>query len=95
MSRGYVTNAVNCYMKQYVVTEEKAFRELHKMVSDANKTINEEFLTTSGVPHFLRRAPIDLARMMTVAYNVNEGFTHPQVKLKEYMTSMFVDQIPL
>ncbi|KAG7621164.1 Terpenoid cyclases/protein prenyltransferase alpha-alpha toroid [Arabidopsis suecica] len=93
MSRGYVTNAVNCYMKQYGVTKEEAFRELRKMVADANKTLNEEFLTTTGVPHFLLKATIDLARMMTVAYNVNEGFTNPQGKIKEYMTSMFVDQI--
>jgi len=93
MSRGYVTNAVNCYMKQYGVTKEEAFRELRKMVADANKTLNEEFLTTTGVPHFLLKATIDLARMMTVAYNVNEGFTNPQGKIKEYMTSIFVDQI--
>ncbi|XP_010449212.1 PREDICTED: putative terpenoid synthase 7 [Camelina sativa] len=93
MSRGYVTNAVNCYMKQYAVTKEEAFRELHKMVANANKTLNEEFLTTTGVSHCLLKATIDLARMMTVAYNVNEGFTNPQGKIKEYMTSMFVDQI--
>ncbi|CAB79020.1 terpene cyclase like protein [Arabidopsis thaliana] len=93
MSRGYVTNAVNCYMKQYGVTKEEAFRELYKIVVAANKTLNEEFLSTTGVPHFLLKATIDLARMMTVAYNVNEGFTNPQGKIKEYMTSMFVDQI--
>ncbi|KAG7542142.1 Isoprenoid synthase domain superfamily [Arabidopsis thaliana x Arabidopsis arenosa] len=69
MSRGYVTNAINCYMKQYGVTKEEACRELHKMVADANKTLNEEFLTTTGVSHFLLKATIDLARMMTVAYN--------------------------
>lgn len=95
MSRGYVANAVNCYMKQYGVTEEEAFKELNKMVADANKTINEEFLTTTGVSHCVLRETIDFSRMITVAYNGYEGFTHPEGKTKEYMTSIFVDQISL
>ncbi|KFK24475.1 hypothetical protein AALP_AAs48788U000100, partial [Arabis alpina] len=46
MGRGYVPNAVNCYMKQYGVTKQEAVTELHKMVIDLDKAINEEFLTT-------------------------------------------------
>ncbi|KAF3597281.1 hypothetical protein DY000_02026953 [Brassica cretica] len=95
ISRGYVTNAVSCYMKQYGVSENEAFRELNKMVGEADKIINEEFLTITGVRHCVLKAVIDLARMIHVCYNGYEGYTDPQGKIKEYMTSMFVDQIRL
>ncbi|WZY85229.1 hypothetical protein YC2023_031613 [Brassica napus] len=95
ISRGYVTNAVSCYMKQYGVSQNEAFRELNKMVGEADKIINEEFLTKTGVRHCVLKAVIDLARMIHVCYNGYEGYTDPQGKIKEYMTSMFVDQIRL
>ncbi|XP_048633180.1 putative terpenoid synthase 7 isoform X3 [Brassica napus] len=69
ISRGYVTNAVSCYMKQYGVSENEAFRELNKMVGEAEKIINEEFLTKTGVRHCVLKAVIDLARMIHVCYN--------------------------
>ncbi|EOA18590.1 hypothetical protein CARUB_v10007162mg [Capsella rubella] len=93
MSRGYVANSVNCYMKQYGVTEEEAFKELRKMVANENKKINEEFLTTTCVSHSVLKECIDFSRMITVTYNGYEGFTHPEGKTKEYMTSIFIDQI--
>ncbi|CAH8390868.1 unnamed protein product [Eruca vesicaria subsp. sativa] len=95
ISRGYVTNAVSCYMKQYGVSEIEAFRELNKMVGEADKIINEEFLTITGVRHCVLKAAIDLARMIHVCYNGYEGYTDPQGKINEYMTSMFVNQIRL
>ncbi|CAL9226170.1 unnamed protein product [Arabidopsis halleri] len=95
MSRGYVVNAVNCYMKRYGVTEEEAFKELRKLVANTNKTINEEFLTTTCVSHYVLKEIMDFSRMITVTYNGYEGFTHPVGKIKEYMTSLFVDQICL
>ncbi|CAF2236488.1 unnamed protein product [Brassica rapa] len=95
MSRGNVTNAVTCYMKQYGVPVEEAIRELNKIVADADKTINEELLTTVDVERFVLKVAIDFARMITVTYNVDEGFTHPEGKIKDYMTSLFLDQIRL
>ncbi|CAH8326921.1 unnamed protein product [Eruca vesicaria subsp. sativa] len=72
-----------------------AIRELTKIVSEADKTINEEFLTTVDVGPRVLKATIDFARMITVTYNVDEGFTHPEGKSKEYMTSLFLNQIRL
>ncbi|KAG7658582.1 Isoprenoid synthase domain superfamily [Arabidopsis suecica] len=95
MSRGYVTNAVNCYMKQYGVTKQEAFGELNKIIVEADKILNEEFLTTVGVRHCVLKATFDLARMIFITYNGYEGFTYPQGKIKEYMTSLFVDRIGL
>ncbi|KAF8115069.1 hypothetical protein N665_0030s0110 [Sinapis alba] len=95
MRRGQITNAVNCYMKQYGVTKQDALRKLHKMVVDTGNIINEELLTTTGVSRLILRTVIGLAQSIAVCYNGYEGFTFPEGKMKEYMTSMFVDQIRL
>ncbi|KAL0799335.1 hypothetical protein Bca101_054510 [Brassica carinata] len=95
MSRGQITNAVNCYMKQYGVTKQNALRELHKMVADIDIIINEELLTTTGVSRLVLKTVMGLAQSITVCYNGYEGFTRPEGKIKEYMTSLFVDLIRL
>ncbi|KAH0850087.1 hypothetical protein HID58_095792 [Brassica napus] len=95
MSRGQITNAVNCYMKQYGVTKQDALRELHKMVADTDNITNEELLTTAGVSSLVLKTVMGLAQSITVCYNGCEGYTRPEGKIKEYMTSMYVDQIRL
>jgi hypothetical protein len=95
MRRGYVTNAVCCYMKQHGVSEKEALKKLDEMVTEADKIINEEFLTTVGLPRCVLKAVIGLSRMITLCYNGYEGYTNPEGKIKEYMMSMFVDQISL
>ncbi|KAH0894391.1 hypothetical protein HID58_056820 [Brassica napus] len=85
----YVTNAINCYMKQYGFPLKEAIRELNKIVADADKTLNEEFLKTVAV------GLMDFGRMIATTYNVDERFIHPEGKIKEYMTSMLLDQIRL
>ncbi|KFK26233.1 hypothetical protein AALP_AA8G220300 [Arabis alpina] len=61
MSRGYFSNALNCYMKQYRVSKQEAVRELHIMVEDADKAINEELLTTIGVSRLVLKAAMGIA----------------------------------
>ncbi|KAF3543545.1 hypothetical protein DY000_02009595 [Brassica cretica] len=95
MSRGQITNAVNCYMKQYGVTKQDALRELHKMVADTDNITNEELLTTAGVSSLVLKTVMGLAQSITVCYNGCQGYTQPEGKIKEYMTSMYVDQIRL
>lgn len=82
-------------MKQYGVTKQEAFRKLHVMVADADKTINEELLTITDVSRLVLKAAMGVSRMITICYNGYEGFTRPDGKIKEYMTSMFVNQIHL
>ncbi|XWS10463.1 hypothetical protein CRYUN_Cryun39dG0081900 [Craigia yunnanensis] len=52
LERGHVASAVECYMKQHGVSEEKACDELNKQVDNAWKDINEELVIrpTAGVP---------------------------------------------
>ncbi|KAF8115070.1 hypothetical protein N665_0030s0111 [Sinapis alba] len=87
MSRGQITNAVNYYMKQYGVTKQNALRELHKMVADTDNIINEELLTTTGVSRLVLKTAMGLAQSITICYYGYEGYTHPEGKIEEYMTS--------
>ncbi|VVB12220.1 unnamed protein product [Arabis nemorensis] len=95
MSRGYVTTGMNCYMKQYGVTKSEAFRELHKMRVDNETIVNEELLKTKNVPRRILKEAINCARMTRVAYAYGEGFTHPEGKIKDFISSLYLDQIRL
>jgi len=91
MRRGYVTNSINCYKKQYGVTEEEAFRKLHQMVADGDKMMNEEFLKPINVPHQVLKAVLDTLRAINICYDNEDGFTRLNGNLKNYITSMYVD----
>uniref|UniRef100_A0A1J3GR19 Terpenoid synthase 1 n=1 Tax=Noccaea caerulescens TaxID=107243 RepID=A0A1J3GR19_NOCCA len=96
MGRGYVTNAINYYMKQYKVTEEEAFVELQKMDMDLEKTVNEELLKRSKrVPREILKRAVDFVRMVDFTYRNGEEYTHPEGRFKELITSLFVDLIRL
>lgn len=90
-----MVNAVNCYMNQYGVTKQEAVKELHKMVTEADKALNEEILTTKCLSPCLLNAAMGLAKMIAICYNGYEGYTHPEEKIKKYMNLIFVDQIRL
>ncbi|CAE5959667.1 unnamed protein product [Arabidopsis arenosa] len=91
MRRGYVTNSINCYKKQYGVTEEEAFRKLHQIVADGDKMMNEEFLKPINVPHQVLKAVLDTLRAVNICYDNEYGFTRLNGNLKNYITSMYVD----
>ncbi|KAL0687817.1 hypothetical protein Bca4012_087494 [Brassica carinata] len=95
MSRGYVTNGINCYMKQYGVTKAEAYKELHKMRVHNDKIVNGELLTTKDVPRRVLKQAINCARMANVAYGYGEGLTHPEGKIKDYIVSLYLDLIRL
>ncbi|KAH0901711.1 hypothetical protein HID58_041214 [Brassica napus] len=95
MSRGYVPNGINCYMKQYGVTKAEAYKELHKMRVHNDKIVNGELLTTKDVPRRVLKQAINCARMANVAYGYGEGLTHPEGKIKDYIVSLYLDLIRL
>ncbi|OWM81226.1 hypothetical protein CDL15_Pgr007257 [Punica granatum] len=92
---GQVVSAVECYMKQYGVTEEEAKHELWKHVNDAWKDINEEALHQTVVSAPLLNMIIDIARMMGVWYEDIDIYTNSRTKMKDAITSLFIDPFPL
>lgn len=82
-------------MKQHGVTELEAEEQLLKQVDDAWKDINEELLRPHPVPEPLLTRVLNFTRVIDVMYEDNKDrYTHPDLKLKQMMTSVLVDPVP-
>ncbi|CAH8337083.1 unnamed protein product [Eruca vesicaria subsp. sativa] len=95
MRRGEVANGVNCYMKQHGVTKEVAVREIKKIVRDNCKIVMEEFLTIKDVPRPILVRCINTIRLVNVYYREGDGFSDPHGNLKDLITSLFINPLPL
>ncbi|XP_052178614.1 (-)-germacrene D synthase-like [Diospyros lotus] len=92
--RGHVASAVECYMEQYGASEEEAVVELKKQVGEAWKDINAEMLQPTKVAMPLLVRVLNLARVINFLYSHGDGYTHPVTKVKDIITSLFVQAIP-
>ncbi|CAL9234426.1 unnamed protein product [Arabidopsis halleri] len=96
MNRGDIANGINCYTKQYGVTEEEASLEFEKMINHKCKLINEEFLKTANfLPLQILRPILNFGRLADVTYKYGDGFTYAGEKTKDYITSLYIDLITL
>ncbi|XP_058220649.1 sesquiterpene synthase Cop-like [Rhododendron vialii] len=93
--RGHVASAVECYMKQHGVTEEEVIVEFGKQVTNAWKDMNSECLNPTAAPMPLLVRVLNLARVVYVIYHDGDIYTHSKTKLKEYVTSVLVDYVPI
>nr|XP_011465672.1 PREDICTED: (-)-germacrene D synthase-like [Fragaria vesca subsp. vesca] len=94
--RGNDITAIECYMKEYCVTEEEAFVELNKQVNDAWKDVNEELLQPPPtVPRPILLLCLNLLRVTDVIYKYDDGYTNGGVVLKDYITSLLVEPAPM
>ncbi|KAF7851493.1 hypothetical protein BT93_L3779 [Corymbia citriodora subsp. variegata] len=94
--RGHAASAVECFMKQYGVTEEEAKEELRKQVVDAWKDINEELRHPTAVPMPLLVQILNHTRTMHMTYDgETDHYTHAGTKLKEHVTSLLVNPLPM
>ncbi|XP_058220637.1 (-)-germacrene D synthase-like [Rhododendron vialii] len=92
--RGHLASSIECYMKQYGATEEKAVVEFQKRVTNAWKDMNSECLHPTPVPMPLLQLPLNLARIIYVLYNGGDNYTHSGTKLKGFVTLVLVDSVP-
>nr|A0A0D4D912.1 RecName: Full=Sesquiterpene synthase TPS3; AltName: Full=Germacrene A synthase; AltName: Full=Terpene synthase 3; Short=XsTPS3 [Xanthium strumarium]AJT60315.1 germacrene A synthase [Xanthium strumarium] len=93
--RGQSATGVDSYIKTYGVSEKEAIEELKKMIENAWKDINEGCLKPREVSMDLLAPILNLARMIDVVYRYDDGFTFPGKTLKEYITLLFVDSLPM
>jgi len=83
-------------MKQYKVTEEEAKVELRKQVADAWKDINKGLCCPAIVPKPLLVRILNFVRAMHVMYKDEiDIYIHAGTKLKEYVTSLYVNPLPM
>ncbi|XP_030523549.1 (-)-germacrene D synthase-like isoform X2 [Rhodamnia argentea] len=94
--RGHGATSVECFMKQYGVTDEVAKEELRKQVADAWKDINEGLRRPAIVPRPILTRILNFARAMHVVYKDEiDLYTHAETTLKMYVTSLYVDPLPM
>ncbi|XP_034678278.1 LOW QUALITY PROTEIN: (-)-germacrene D synthase-like [Vitis riparia] len=93
--RGHVASAVECYMKQHGASEQETHNEFNKQVRDAWKDINEECLIPTALPMPILMRVLNLARVIDVIYKNEDGYTHSGTVLKDFVTSMLIDPVPI
>ncbi|KAJ6296853.1 hypothetical protein OIU78_022558 [Salix suchowensis] len=93
--RGDCASGVECYMKQYNISEKKAIEEIQKMNAAAWKDINEDCMRPTKAPMLLLQQFVNLVRVSYAFYaNGDDAYTIP-LSLKDYVTLLFIEQAPL
>ncbi|KAI3501630.1 hypothetical protein L1887_29545 [Cichorium endivia] len=93
--RKHVASSVECYMKQYGVTEEHTHELFLKQVEDEWKVINQESLRPTNVPRPLLMPPINLARVCDVLYRRGDDYNHAGKEMINYIKSLLVNPISI
>ncbi|XP_071723274.1 probable terpene synthase 6 [Rutidosis leptorrhynchoides] len=94
--RGHVASFIECYMKEYKVSEAKAVEACEKRIDDAWKNINQDFVKKPNIASMavLMRV-VNLARACEVAYRYDDGYTNPVETLRFHIDSLLIQPIPL
>ncbi|CAN0896594.1 Alpha-copaene synthase [Linum grandiflorum] len=93
-NRKHAATSVDCYMKEYNVSEEEAIRLIWLEISKAWKDITESCQRPTDVPVELVDRVLNFARSFTVIYKDGDGYTNSHL-MKSEIASLFVDPIPL
>ncbi|KAG5255117.1 (-)-germacrene synthase [Salix suchowensis] len=93
--RGHVASSIECYMKQHGTTEQETVHELRKQVSNAWKDVNEECLFPTAVPVPILTMILNLARVIDVLYKDEDGYTNAGTALKDFVSSLLIDPVPM
>ncbi|XP_031092796.1 (-)-germacrene D synthase-like [Ipomoea triloba] len=91
--RGHVASSVECYMNEYKKSKEDTYKELQERVINAWKDINQECFKPLFPMPILTRA-LNFSRIMDTLYDDGDSYTHSKTKMKDYITSLFVDPVP-
>ncbi|CAN0896953.1 Probable terpene synthase 3 [Linum grandiflorum] len=96
--RGHVASSVECYMKQHGASKEEAHSELNKLVEKLWKDMNEDMLVQPP----LKEAPmpalltvLNKVRVMDLLYKDEDTYTNSKTVMKELLTSLLVDPVPI
>ncbi|XP_028807761.1 (-)-germacrene D synthase-like [Neltuma alba] len=93
--RGHVVSVLDCYMKEHGVTRQEAIEEFRRVVSNAWKDMNEELLRPLEVDRPFLMPPLNLARVMDVLYKEEDNYTHAKGIMKNSITALLVDPVPV
>lgn len=93
--REHVASAVECYMKQHGVSEQHAYDEFQKRMTNAWKDINEECLRPTDIPMPLLTRILNFTRVSNVIYKGGDGYTHVGEVMKGRIAALLIDPVPI
>ncbi|KAM6581689.1 hypothetical protein CsatA_005463 [Cannabis sativa] len=94
--RNHIPSTVDCYMKQYGVSEEEAIKELNKKVVTHWKEINEDFIRPTVVPFPILVRVLNFTKVIDLFYKEGDDqYTRVGKALKESIDALLIDSIPL
>ncbi|GLT48483.1 hypothetical protein SLA2020_221050 [Shorea laevis] len=91
-TRVHVASAIECYMKQYGVSEEETVKVFLEEIGNAWKDINEEFMKSTTIPMPIKTRVLNFARVMDVIYKDGDGYTNSHI-LKDQIALLLVDPL--
>ncbi|GLT50322.1 hypothetical protein SLA2020_238140 [Shorea laevis] len=91
-SRVHVASAIECYMKQYGVSEEETVKVFREEIDNAWKDVNEEFMKPTALPMPILTRVLNFARVIDVIYKDDDGFTNSHL-LKDQIALLLVDPV--
>ncbi|CDP18842.1 unnamed protein product [Coffea canephora] len=87
--------AIECYMKDYNVSEEEAMEKFEEMCEDTWKVMNEECLRSTTIPREILKVILNLARTCEVVYkHRGDGFTD-QRRIEAHINAMLMDSVSI
>ncbi|KAG7564983.1 Isoprenoid synthase domain superfamily [Arabidopsis suecica] len=93
--RKHVGTSIDCYMKQYGISWEKAEEEIKIMALDSWKSLNQELMTRDhSFPFPIVMRFLNLSRVVEVFYKDADIFTHPEL-MKHHVVSLFLNKISI
>ncbi|KAM1150101.1 hypothetical protein EV1_030376 [Malus domestica] len=93
--RGHVASSVDCYMKQYGVSEQETIKVFNKQVVNLWKDINEEFHRSTAVPMPVLMRVLNLTRVVDLLYKGDDGYTRVGKVVKDIIAALFIDPVPI
>ncbi|KAJ9560819.1 hypothetical protein OSB04_005979 [Centaurea solstitialis] len=91
--RDHVASSVECYMKQFYVTEEHVYNVFDNKVENAWKEINQQSLICKDVPMASIMRAVNLTRVIDVLYKDKDSFTHVTEEVINHIKSLFINAI--
>ncbi|TYG97051.1 hypothetical protein ES288_A10G006200v1 [Gossypium darwinii] len=88
-------NLLKSYMKQYGVTRQEAVEAYREMIEVAWKDMNEACLKPMPVSNKIAVRALNVARLVLVLYKKDDGFTRPELSLKDAIAKLLIHPIPL
>ncbi|KAL6146560.1 hypothetical protein ACLB2K_057238 [Fragaria x ananassa] len=92
---GHAPSSIDCYTKQYGVSEQEAIDVFNKQIVESWKDINEEFLKPTAVPMPVLMRVLNLTRVADLLYKGEDGFTRVGKMTKDSVAAVIIDSVPL